>query len=113
MATTYTLAKTINVVLMTAALIPVYFWSRRLMRPVYAVVATALVALLPAFVYTGMVMTENGSFPTTILAFFVIARMVERPTLCASCWPWRPSGLAFFVAHSRSCSSRCCRWRWS
>ena len=49
----YTLVKTINVVLMTIALIPVYLWSLRLMRPVYAVVATALVALLPAFVYTG------------------------------------------------------------
>jgi Dolichyl-phosphate-mannose-protein mannosyltransferase len=81
MATTYELAKAINVVLMTTALIPVYFWSRRLMRPVYAVVATALVALIPAFVYTGMIMTENASFPAVVLAFFVIALMLERPTL--------------------------------
>jgi hypothetical protein len=97
MATTYTLAKTINVLLMTAALIPVYFWSRRLMGPVYAVVATALVALLPAFVYTGMIMTENGSFPTTILTFFVIAWMVERPTPLRQLLALAVVGLAFFV----------------
>jgi hypothetical protein len=97
MATTYTAAKTINVVLMTVALIPVYFWSRRLMRPVYAVVATALVALLPAFVYTGMIMTENGAFPTTILAFFAIAWMLERPTLARQVLVLVAMGLAFFV----------------
>lgn len=97
MATTYTLAKTINVILMTAALIPIYFWSRRLMRPVYAVVATALVALLPAYVYTGMIMTENGSFPTTILAFFAIAWMLERPTLPRQVLVLVVIGLAFFV----------------
>ena len=97
MATTYTVAKTINVVLMTVALIPVYFWSRRLMRPVYAVVATALVALLPAFVYTGMIMTENGSFPTTILAFFAIAWMLERPTLARQVLVLAVIGVAFFV----------------
>ena len=97
MATTYTLAKTINVILMTAALIPVYFWSRRLMRQVYAVVATALVALLPAYVYTGMIMTENGSFPTTILAFFAIAWMLERPTLLSQVVVLAVIGLAFFV----------------
>ena len=97
MATTYMVAKTINVVLMTVALIPVYFWSRRLMRPVYAVVATALVALLPAFVYTGTIMTENGSFPATILAFFAIAWMLERPTLLRQLLALAVVGLAFFV----------------
>lgn len=97
MATAYTLAKAINVVLMTTALIPIYFWSRRLMRPIHAVVATALVALLPAYVYTGMLMTENGSFPATILAFFVIAWMLERPTLLRQVLVIVVIGLAFFV----------------
>ena len=97
MTTTYTLVKTINVVLMTIALIPVYLWSLRLMRPVYAVVATALVALLPAFVYTGMIMTENGAFPTTILAFFVIALMLERPTLLRQLLALAAIALAYFV----------------
>jgi hypothetical protein len=97
MATTYTLVKTINVILMTIALIPVYLWSLRLMRPVYAVVATALVALLPAFVYTGMIMTENGAFPTTILAFFVIALMLERPTLLRQLLALAAIALAYFV----------------
>jgi hypothetical protein len=97
MATTYKLAKAINVVLMTLALIPVYFWSQRLLRPAYAVLATALVALLPAFVYTGMIMTENGSFPTVMVAFFVIALMLERPTLLRQLLALASVGLAYFV----------------
>ena len=97
MTTTYTLVKTINVILMTIALIPVYLWSLRLMRPVYAAVATALVALLPAFVYTGMIMTENGAFPTTMLAFFVIALMLERPTVMRQFLTLAAIALAYFV----------------
>ena len=42
MSTTYALAKAINVVLMTAAAIPLYLWARRLVSPVWALVAVAL-----------------------------------------------------------------------
>jgi hypothetical protein len=80
METTYTLAKAINVVLMTLGLVPLYLWASRLMRPAYAVLATGLAALMPAFLYTGMLMTENPSFSASMLAFFVIALMLERPT---------------------------------
>jgi hypothetical protein len=97
MKTTYELAKMINVVLMTLGLIPVYLWSRRLMRPLYAVLATALAALLPAFLYTGMIMTENGSFAATMLAFFAIALMLERPTPLREVAALAAVGLSYFV----------------
>lgn len=97
MATTYSVAKAINVVLMTLSLVPVYFWSRRLVRWPYALVATGLVALLPAFVYTGEVMTENGAFPATMLALFAVALMLERPTLSRQILALLAVGLAFFV----------------
>jgi hypothetical protein len=97
MSTTYALAKAINVVLMTIALVPVYLWSLRLVRWPYALVATGLVALLPAFVYTGELMTENGSLPATMLAFFVIALMLERPTLFRQLLALLTVGLAFFM----------------
>lgn len=97
MKTTYELVKVINVVLMTFGLIPIYLWARRLMRPLYAVLATALAALMPAFVYTGMIMTENGSFPATMLAFFVIAIMLERPTLVRQAAALAVVALSYFV----------------
>lgn len=97
MKTTYELAKVINVVLMTIGLIPLYLWSRRLMRPLYAVLATALAACMPAFLYTGMIMTENGSFAATMLAFFVIALMLERPTLGRQIFALAAVGLSYFV----------------
>ena len=37
--------------------------------------------LLPAFVYTGALMTENAAFPLFTLAMFAIAVALERPTL--------------------------------
>jgi len=52
MSTTYTVAKTLNVLLMSLAAIPFWFWARRLMPAAYAFGALVLFLLLPAFVYT-------------------------------------------------------------
>jgi hypothetical protein len=79
--TAYTLTKAINVVLMTLAAVPVFFWARRIASPAHGLLATALVLAMPAFVYTGMVMTENAFFPAFVLATFAIALGLERPTV--------------------------------
>ena len=81
MGTTYALAKVINVVVMTATAIPLYLWARKLVAPVFALVAVALTLLMPAFIYTGMLMTENAFLPAFVLATFAIALMLERPSL--------------------------------
>jgi hypothetical protein len=81
MGTTYALAKAINVILMTATAIPVYLWARKLVAPVFALVAVALTLVMPAFIYTGMLMTENAFLPAFVLAAFAIALVLERPTL--------------------------------
>ena len=81
MGTTYALAKAINVVVMTATAIPLFLWARKLVAPVFALVAVALTLLMPAFVYTGMLMTENAFLPAFVLAAFAIALALERPTL--------------------------------
>lgn len=80
MHTTYELAKSINVVAMTAGAVPFYLWARRLAGGWYAVVGTVLFLALPSFAYTGTLMTENAAFPLFILAFFAVALMLERPT---------------------------------
>ncbi len=81
MSTTYGVAKALNVVLMTAAAVPLFLWARRLVSPLWAVVAVALTLLLPSFVYTGMLMTENAFLPAFVLAAFAFAAALERPTL--------------------------------
>jgi hypothetical protein len=81
MATTYGLAKVINGLVMSLAAVPVYFWARRLVSPTLALVAAGLVLLLPDYVYTGTLMTENAFFPAFLLAAFALALALERPTL--------------------------------
>jgi hypothetical protein len=81
MSTTYGLAKAINAVLMTASVVPLYLWSRRLVAPAYGLVAVALVLLMPSLIYSGMLMTENAFLPTFVLATFAMGLALERPTL--------------------------------
>jgi len=81
MSTTYGLAKAINAVLMTATVVPLYLWSRRLVAPVYGLVAVGLVLLMPSLIYSGMLMTENAFLPAFVLAAFAMALALERPTL--------------------------------
>ena len=59
----YGLAKAINAVVMTLAAIPLYLWARRLVSPGYALGAAALTLLMPSFLYTGTLMTENAFYP--------------------------------------------------
>ena len=79
--TAYTLMKAINVVLMVAGAIPLYLWARRLVAPVWAVVAVVLYLAIPGFMYTAEILTENAFVPAIILALFAIAVAIERPTL--------------------------------
>ena len=96
METTYALAKTINVLLMTTALIPLYIWARRLVSPLYAAVATGLTALMPSFLYSGMIMTENAFFPAFVLAMLTFGLLLERPTLLRQALALGIVALAFF-----------------
>ena len=80
MATTYGIAKAVNVVVMTLAVVPAFLWARRLVPPRLAVVAAGLVLLMPSFLYTGTLMTENAFLPAFLLAAFATAVALERPT---------------------------------
>jgi hypothetical protein len=80
MHTTYEIAKSINVVMMTAAAVPFWFWARRLAGGWYAVLGTALFLALPIYGYTGVLMTESAALPLFVLSFFLIGLVLERPT---------------------------------
>jgi hypothetical protein len=81
MKTTYALAKSFNVALMTLAAVPLWFWARRLVSPVYSVLVVALFLAIPSFVYTGEILTENAYLPAVVLALFTLALALERPTV--------------------------------
>ena len=81
MNVTYGLAKAINVALMTLAAVPVYLWARRLVRPLLALVAAALTLMLPAQLYSGLLLTENAFFPAFLFALCAVAFALERPTV--------------------------------
>jgi hypothetical protein len=78
--TAYTLAKVINVVLMTLAAVPFFLWARRLLRPAYALAATLLVLLLPAVLYANLIMTESAFLPAFLLWVLIAALALERPS---------------------------------
>jgi hypothetical protein len=81
MSTVYAVAKGIDVVVMSLAIVPVFLWARRLVSPFHATVVAALTLALPAFVYNGALMTENVFFPCFVLSLYVLALTLERPTL--------------------------------
>jgi hypothetical protein len=80
-ATAYEAAKAINVVMMTFSAVVIFLWARRMMSVTYALVAGGLVLLMPTFVYTGMLMMENAALPAYLVAAYVIARALERPSV--------------------------------
>lgn len=99
MSTTYGLAKAINVVLITATVAPLYLWGRRLVSPLYALIAVGLVLLMPSLFYSGMLMTENAFLPAFALAAFAFALALERPTLLSQLFAFGTILLATVVRY--------------
>jgi hypothetical protein len=79
--TAYGLIKVINAGLMTLGAIPLYLWARRLVTPLWAVVAVVLYLAIPGFIYSSEILTENAFVPASLLALFALAVALERPTL--------------------------------
>lgn len=59
----------------------VYMWARRLVSRRFALVATALTLAIPAFTYSGLIMTEVAFYPIATLALVAMARALEEPLL--------------------------------
>jgi hypothetical protein len=79
--TAFATAKAINTVAMTLACVPLYLWARRFVSEGWALAAAALLLLLPAFAYTGTIMTESAFLPLFLVALLASARALETPTL--------------------------------
>lgn len=76
----YEWSKLLDCVVMTAASGIVFVWARRLTSELVAFALGVVSLLLPAYAYTGELMTETFFLPAFLLAAFTIARCLPDPT---------------------------------
>jgi hypothetical protein len=76
----YTLLKWLQALVMSLTAIPVYLWGRSLVSRGWALTAAALTLAAPGLAYSGLVMTEVAFYPALVLAAWVMARALERPS---------------------------------
>jgi glycosyltransferase involved in cell wall biosynthesis len=77
----YAAAKTIGSVLMSLTAIPVYFIARRLLSPLWSLLAAALAIAVPSMMYTGTLMTETVFYPVFACVALALVLALERPTV--------------------------------
>jgi hypothetical protein len=103
----YAAAKVINAVAMSLAAIPAYFLARRILAERLALLAAGLTVLVPAMLYTGVLMTENAFYPIFLVTALVLVVTLERPTalrqvgllaLCVLAFETRAQAVALFAA---------------
>ena len=68
LAHAYTVAKGINAVVMSAAVLPSYLIARRFLGRPLALLAALLAIALPSMEYTSTIMTENAFYPSSCSA---------------------------------------------
>ena len=71
----------LQAVVMSLTAIPVFLWARPLAGARWALVAAGLTLLMPGLVYSGLFMSEALYFFVAVVAVWVLAVCIERPTL--------------------------------
>jgi hypothetical protein len=73
--------KPLQALVVSLAAVPVFLYARRLVPPLYAVIAAALTLASPLLLYSGLVMTEVVFYPIAAFALLAVARAVASTTL--------------------------------
>ncbi len=76
----YHAALAINAFVMSLAAVPAYFLARMFVARPMSIVVAAMTVAVPSLSYTGVVMTENATYPAFVLAVLLIARVVRTPS---------------------------------
>ncbi len=79
-ATGITVLQAIQALLAASSAAIVYAWARPPAGPRWALAAAVLTGLLPALVYSGLLMTESAFLPAATLALWAMARALVQPT---------------------------------
>jgi hypothetical protein len=82
-ATAYALAHWVGAAIMALAAIPAYLLARRFVGERSALIVSALTVAVPSMAYTATILTEVALYPAFLLAVWLIARALERPTASA------------------------------
>ena len=75
----YSIAKSLQVVVMMSAAVPAYAWARRLVPPAWALLAGALTLVPPALAYAGLLVTEASFYPAFSAGSFRVQALVLLP----------------------------------
>jgi glycosyltransferase involved in cell wall biosynthesis len=76
----YAAAKTIGSILMSLTAIPTYFLARRVLPPLWSLLAAVLAVAVPSMMYTGTLMTETVFYPLFVAVALALVLALERPT---------------------------------
>ena len=76
----YEVAKALGAISMSLAAVPAYLWARSVVSTRSAVLVAALTLALPAFAYSGLLMTETVFYPLLVLVCWVSALTIVSPT---------------------------------
>jgi len=79
----YHAALVIDALVMSLVAVPAYLLARLFVERTLAFVVAVMAVLVPSMTYTGVLMTENAFYPVFVLAVYLVARAVRRPTLGA------------------------------
>jgi glycosyltransferase involved in cell wall biosynthesis len=77
----YAAAKTIGSVLMSLTAIPTYFLARRVLPPLWSLLAAVLAVAVPSMMDTGTLMTETVFYPIFVSVALALVLALERPAL--------------------------------
>jgi hypothetical protein len=72
--------KAVEAIAVTATALITFVWAKPVAGRWWAVAAAALTAALPGLAYSGLIMNEALSIPTAVLAVWLLARTLVRPS---------------------------------
>jgi glycosyltransferase involved in cell wall biosynthesis len=93
----YAAAKTIGSVLMSLTAVPAYFLARRVLTPLWSLLAAVLAVAVPSMLYTGTLMTETVFYPVFVSVALALVLALERPTATRQLVLLAVCALAFFT----------------
>ncbi len=79
----YHAALWINALVMSSAAVPAFLLARLFVSQRASFLVAVMTVLVPSMAYTGVVMTESACYPVFLVAVYLIARAVRKPTAAA------------------------------
>jgi len=94
----YAIAQGLNAIVFSLSAVPAYLIARRVVRRQSSALLVALLAVvLPSFILTSAIMTENAFYPLFLTSALLMLRALERPTLARQLLVVVAAGVTFLA----------------